>query len=83
MPRMNYLRFTGEDDTLLFTYDDKDYVIASLDDWEAAVADIQSHPDYEPTSFMCSSSIDFPEEYTDNKDLLAICNAVRNGTWSG
>ncbi len=76
---MDYLRFTT-DGTLLFTYNDKDYTITSLEDWHAAVADIKANPDYTPTSFMCSSSIDFPEEYTDNEDLLAICDAVRNGT---
>lgn len=76
---MNYLRFQGKDDQLLFTYNEKDYVITGLDDWVAAVTDIQAQPDYEPASFMCSSSIDFPEEYTDNEELLAICDAVRNG----
>lgn len=76
---MNYLRFQGKDDQLLFTYNETDYVITGFDDWDAAVADIQSQPNYTPESFMCSSSIDFPEEYTDNEELLAICDAVRNG----
>lgn len=79
MPSMNYLRFTGKDDQLLFTYNDKDYVITSISDWKAAVEDIQSQPNYTPQSFMCSSSVDFPEEYTDNEELIAICDAVRNG----
>jgi len=76
---MDYLRFTGED-TLLFTYNEKDYVITSIDDWEAAVADIKSHPNYTEgsTSFMCSSSIDFPDEYTNNQELIDLCFAIRS-----
>lgn len=76
---MDYLRFTS-DDTLLFTYNDKDYTITSLDDWEAVVADIKTDPNYTEgsTSFMCSSSIDFPEESTDNQELIDLCYAIRN-----
>ena len=75
---MNYLRFEGKNNTLLFTYNEKDYTITSLDDWDAAVKDIVLNPDYTPQSFICSSSIDFPEEYTDNQDLITICESVRN-----
>ncbi len=76
---MDYLRFTT-DGNLLFTYNDKDYTITTLEEWNATVLDIiMSNPDFERQSFICSSSIDFPEEYTDNPDLIAICDRVRNG----
>ncbi len=26
---------------------------------------------------MCSSSMDFPDEYTDNADIIALCDAIR------
>jgi len=76
---MDYLRFQS-DETLLFTYNDKEYIIASISDWEAAVADLKTHPNYTEgnTSFMCSSSIDFPEDETDNQELIDLCYAIRN-----
>lgn len=80
MPSMNYLRFTGENDTLLFTYNDKDYVITSKADWAAAVDDIRSTPNHTPQSFQCSSSIDFPEDSTDDKELIELCYAIRSAS---
>jgi len=74
---MDYLRFTSHN-VLLFTYNDKDYTINSIKDWEEAVKDIQAHPDYVKSSFMCSSSIDFPEESTDNQELIDLCYAIRS-----
>jgi len=76
---MDYLCFTS-DNSLLFTYDNKDYIISSIDDWKAAVADIKSKPTYVKgaTNFMCSSSIDFPKEYTDDEDLINLCIAICN-----
>lgn len=75
---MDYLTFT--DGVLKFTYNEKDYTITSIDDWEAAVADIKTDPNYTEgsTSFMCSSSIDFPEESTDNQELIDLCYAIRS-----
>jgi hypothetical protein len=29
-------------------------------------------------NFMCSSSMDFPEEYTDDGSIIALCNTIRN-----
>jgi hypothetical protein len=75
---MNYLRFQVKDDKLLFTYNGKDYVINSKKDWADAVEDIRSDPDHELQSFQCSSSVDFPEEYTDNQDLIELCYAIRS-----
>jgi hypothetical protein len=31
----------------------------------------------EDMGFACSSSVDFPEEYTENEDFIAMCNAIR------
>ena len=28
---------------------------------------------------MCSSSLDFPEEYTKDKNVINLCNWIRNG----
>jgi len=75
---MNYLRFTGEDDQLLFTYGGKDYVIKSRKDWLEVVEYIHSIPEHTPQSFQCSSSIDFPEEYTDDKELIELCYDIRS-----
>ena len=75
---MNYLRFEGKASQLLFTYNEKDYVITSKQDWAAAVEDIRSNPDHVDQSFQCSSSIDFPEEYTTDKDLIELCYAIRS-----
>lgn len=75
---MNYLRFEGKDSQLLFTYGGKDYIITSVKDWQDMVETIHSIPDHTPQSFQCSSSIDFPEEYTDDKELIELCYDIRS-----
>lgn len=32
---------------------------------------------YPNASFYCSSTIDFPHEYTENKDIIALCEYIR------
>ncbi len=73
---MNYLRFSAGE--LLFTYNDKEYTINNSADWTEAIEDIVSMSDGQPDGFMCSSSIDFPEDETDNQELIDICYAVRS-----
>lgn len=34
--------------------------------------------EYGIDSFMCSSSVDFPEEYTENKEVIELCGLIRN-----
>lgn len=78
---MNYLRFAGADNVLTLTFFGKDYVINSLDDWEEAVNEIKDDPRYQyDNDLMCSSDIDFPEECTDNAELIDLCYAVRGYT---
>ena len=74
---MNYLRFKS-DGKLVLTFFEKDYVINSIDDWDAAVEDIHQNPMYDiDPHLICSSSIDFPEDETDDEDLIKLCYAVR------
>ena len=74
---MNYLKFNS-DGTLQLTFYEKEYTISNLDEWYAARDEIVENPLFKvDCSLMCSSSIDFPEEYTDDPDLIAICDAVR------
>lgn len=81
MPKqMNYLRFVGKANQLQFRYNDKEYIITSFEDWNAAIKDIKSAPNYTPQSFQCSSSIDWPEDETDNKELIELCYAIRETT---
>lgn len=75
---MNYLRFTVVDNALLFTYDSKDYTIHNIAEWETAVEDILLRTNNQPQSFQCSSSIDFPEEYTDDQELIELCYRIRS-----
>jgi hypothetical protein len=38
------------------------------------------YPDQEPqVSITCSSSIDWPEDYTDDPQIIALCDKIRNG----
>jgi hypothetical protein len=75
---MNYLRFNSQGE-LLFTYREKDYTINTIHDWEVAMLDILGDdPDQELESFQCSSSIDFPEEYTDDQELIELCYRIRS-----
>ena len=76
---MNYLRFNSQG-VLLFTFFEKEYIITGFDDWDTAVVDIKQNPEYHPDhmSFQCSSSIDFPEESTDDQELIDLCYAIRN-----
>ncbi len=76
---MNYLKFTS-DGNLLLTFYGKDYTISTLEEWDAASAEIAAHELYPiDHTLMCSSSIDFPDEYTNDEVLIAICDAVRGG----
>lgn len=34
--------------------------------------------EWNQTHLLMSSSIDFPDEYTDNKDIIALCNRISN-----
>lgn len=78
---MNYLRFKGVDNVLTLTFFDKDYIISTIDDWDTAVEEIRTNPLYEiDQSLYCSSDIDFPEECTDDEDLIRLCYAVRGNT---
>jgi hypothetical protein len=36
-----------------------------------------AHPDTDLV--LCSSSLDFPEEYTSNKEIIELCDDIRNG----
>jgi len=74
---MNYLKFTGAGVLLLTADDGTDYEIGSGADWLAATEDITKNPNYSPT-LISSSSVDFPEEYTDNKELINLCYAIRS-----
>jgi hypothetical protein len=75
---MNYLRFNSQGE-LLFTYREKDYTINTIHDWEVAMLDILGDdPDQELESFQCSSSIDWPEDETDDEDLIKLCYAIRS-----
>lgn len=77
---MNYLKFNGHAH-LQLTMFDKEYIISNLDEWYAARDEIVENPLFpEHSQLMCSSSIDFPEEYTEDEDLIAICNAVRGNS---
>lgn len=33
---------------------------------------------FKPDYVLCSSSLDFPEEYTENEKLIQLCNEIRN-----
>jgi hypothetical protein len=37
----------------------------------------QYNLDIEDFTILCSSSLDFPEDYTRNKDTIALCNLIR------
>lgn len=74
---MNYLKFT-DDGKLSLTYWEKEYIIGDMDEWRAARDEIVAHKMFEHDStLICSSDIDFPEDCTDDEDLIAICDAVR------
>ena len=76
---MNYMKFNS-DGNISLTMFGKEYIIANLDEWYSARDEIVAHEHFpEHADLLCSSSIDFPEEYTDDEDLIAICDAVRNG----
>jgi hypothetical protein len=56
----------------------KEYIISNLDEWHAARDEIVAHELFpEHGELICSSSIDWPRDETDDEDLIAICNAVR------
>ena len=77
---MNYMKFNN-DGHIHLTMFEKEYVISSMDEWEDACADITKNPLFpEHSSLMCSSSIDFPRDETDDEDIIAICNAVRGNS---
>jgi hypothetical protein len=74
---MNYLKFNSAG-VLELTMFEKEYVISNLEEWYAARDEIVANPLFKvDCSLMCSSSIDFPEDCTDDEDLIAICDAVR------
>lgn len=77
---MNYLRFVGKANQLQFRYDDKEYIITSFEDWNAAIATIKSAPNYTPQSFQCASGIDWPEDETNDAELIELCYAIRSAT---
>jgi hypothetical protein len=60
-----------------------DYVDATtyLEILEFMVATLDKYyPDQEPhVTFTSSSSLDFPEDYTDNADIIALCDKLQNG----
>ncbi len=69
---MNYLSI--EDGVLTLRGNPRECVIAtSLPEVEAVLA---RNPEV-----MCSSSIDFPDEHTDNPYIIKFCEALRGGTW--
>jgi hypothetical protein len=41
-----------------------------------SLADIDEYGD----DLMCSSSVDFPEEYTSDPTIIALCRAIRGDT---
>ena len=52
-----------------------DYVtlyIKSVDHWNSFVDELGT------IGCMCSSSLDFPEEYTDNKEIIELCDLIRS-----
>lgn len=59
---------TIEDGTLVL-YDERDEIIGR------SLADVTQHLDLE--DFMVSSSIDFPEEYTTDPDIITFCRKLR------
>lgn len=56
--------------------DKSDKTKAVVKTWEELVAWCQEHG---VDNFMCSSSLDFPEEYTKSKKIIALCDKIRNG----
>lgn len=35
------------------------------------------------SSFLCSSSLDWPEDHTDNPDIIYLCDIIRGNNVSG
>ena len=65
---------TVRDDGLVLRDDAKKVLVsfASVEEWNDYFS---RHP--LPLRLLCSSSMDFPEEYTSNKDVLALVRSLR------
>lgn len=50
-----------------------DFLISTIEEWDAFWADA----DPGELSFRVSSSVDFPEQYTENKDVIELCHRMQ------
>ena len=54
------------------------HLIRDLEAWDEFFKNL--HLLTEETSFLCSSSLDWPRDTTDNYCVIQVCNAIRGNT---
>lgn len=59
---------------LIIEWMDFRYIISSKKDFNKLI----DSGEIEGVDFICSSSVDFPEESTDNKEVIEICKFLRS-----
>lgn len=79
----DYIYLTVESDAVVASLNQGHAKMAfdSIESWEKQMtewAQDWSNRRVEPT-IMCSSSLDFPDEYTSKQSVMDLCNAIRNG----
>ena len=76
---MNRMYCTCESDGVHMSYgprgelgkNDEERVVRTYDEFIAFLIDCRE------SVVLCSSSMDFPQDYTDDADVIALCNRIR------